>query len=1137
VCIELLWTVKALDLTSSDHRTKVEFLSEAIDLLLQLDEANPDVISVIDVIQVQLHSQSEISSSVTDYQESRQIEILLEVLGMLVTTDLKGIEAALVRLASHLFDCSYAFFSVLSITTILHAVHQILESKIANSKGKRSIAEFKVRYGIYQIFDNLVHVCPLLLEEAELVKQLLMEWRILEILDDQLVFSSNFFEEWYGIIINRPLLEGILLDNQWSDFGKCYLKPLFVGWKCHYEKENIVRLFCDVLLLLASEEINRGMIQELTYDSVDVSRILIKCLQFCQDKIDVVISVLKISGSIDVSAKALQDVNGGDGLSVLLHLVSLYSANTQFLTVVISILELSDTKIGLTDNQSAGARSEPGLPDEKSSSSLLFNIFLIVSNNLTSIKSLKALTSLKMFVKSVTNLLKHCPETNVLEKLLELFLLLMGGRSGLMLEWQNITVDTDFYEGLLIVMKLNYSSSDMMELILKLLKLLLMYRKSDFATLLEIGYLKELLLISHYQMKRNEHSFSSIIVSLLYEQKLYPSFVVAFFEPEVLSITSALLLVYKEDAVPDIFLKCLLNLMYDSLQFYILKKESVGVEYDCLRSLPLMNFWQTGLIEGLFSLLKIEKCQHRVCSILIVLLQSENQLLQFVRSLCISGKKNDLNLLFTALEGSEPDNSYVVSKLLKLLKLILSDQMDMKLPKSIFIDLLFMFQRNETIVVLVLEIFVQTFVRNNVKSRISEYGFINFLFFNVLGSYLESETVIDVSLIVLENILCEMDDSLAASLEAAETQNYILLKDVLSKYSENNKIVDRTLHVLRCLCSIGDRTLSERLKKLKNHGFDGFVKSLFKVSEVKNVEVSTAEMIETIIQLKEVGFSAMELKTEGQFGSKALLDAGFQLSELKNIFTLKDLLTSGVFASSGVNLKSEGYAIEDVKQAGKSVTEMKEYYSLSEITDGYSLSVKELWDLGYPEAVFYQYNMMNSKGFESSAIVSIPFILDLLSFLPSTLSSVSLLYRGSRDGFGKDILHEKCDDQGPRLIIVKCEEGYVSGGYVAANVPTSASGLWIADPSNSSFLFSLKNPKGEKAKKYPIKPEINSYAFYSDKSTHGFLFGYYGAITSTDMKTVIFYASPTYEDYGEGNRRFTGKQASKIAEVEVWKIL
>jgi hypothetical protein len=172
--------------------------------------------------------------------------------------------------------------------------------------------------------------------------------------------------------------------------------------------------------------------------------------------------------------------------------------------------------------------------------------------------------------------------------------------------------------------------------------------------------------------------------------------------------------------------------------------------------------------------------------------------------------------------------------------------------------------------------------------------------------------------------------------------------------------------------------------------------------------------------------------------------------------------------------------------------------------------------------------------FKDSVILAEQSLAGLISFLPGSVTSTSLLYRGSRDGFNKGVYHTKCDNQGPHLIIVKCDKGYIFGGYIAVNIPTSYGNFkWISEPKNSSFNISLTNHKVKIAKKYPIKPKKNKDAFHSNSTTYGFFFGY-GDMYTADMKTVIFSISFTY-DYCEDTLRFTGKKKSTIAEVEVWK--
>jgi biotin operon repressor len=346
-----------------------------------------------------------------------------------------------------------------------------------------------------------------------------------------------------------------------------------------------------------------------------------------------------------------------------------------------------------------------------------------------------------------------------------------------------------------------------------------------------------------------------------------------------------------------------------------------------------------------------------------------------------------------------------------------------------------------------------------------------------------------------------------------------MLNTVMKHYHEKRSGAEISGEIMVSLYSI-----LKTMRHLRNETEKDIGSASFTALEMKEFGYSMKEVKEisyTLIELKEAGYSLQELS-----------EGGFLVSELKEHYLLEDLLSSGVIASSGVDLKKVGYSIEQVKKAGKTAAEMKNYYSLDEIKDEYCLTLKALRDLGYDAAAF-------AGGFESSVVLKPSFILDLLSLLPPTFSSASLLYRGSRDGFDKSVYHAKCANQGPHLLIVKCDERHIFGGYMGVGIPTvsAGTGVWVADPSNSSFLFTLMNPRGQIAKKYPIKPEGNAHTLYAAPSGCGFYFGHPGEIITLDMKTVQLHVGSTYESYHEGDLRFTGRINSKRAEVEVWKIV
>jgi len=66
-----------------------------------------------------------------------------------------------------------------------------------------------------------------------------------------------------------------------------------------------------------------------------------------------------------------------------------------------------------------------------------------------------------------------------------------------------------------------------------------------------------------------------------------------------------------------------------------------------------------------------------------------------------------------------------------------------------------------------------------------------------------------------------------------------------------------------------------------------------------------------------------------------------------------------------------------------------------------------------------------------------------------------LLYRGSRDGSNASKFHEKCDNIGETIVIIKTNKGEIFGGYTNESWSTVVHTRNYA--STDSFIFSLKN--------------------------------------------------------------------------------
>ena len=153
---------------------------------------------------------------------------------------------------------------------------------------------------------------------------------------------------------------------------------------------------------------------------------------------------------------------------------------------------------------------------------------------------------------------------------------------------------------------------------------------------------------------------------------------------------------------------------------------------------------------------------------------------------------------------------------------------------------------------------------------------------------------------------------------------------------------------------------------------------------------------------------------------------------------------------------------------------------------------------------------------------------------------MELIYRGTRDGSGANIFHNKCDNQGPTICLCKNEKGNIFGGYASISW-TSNNGNYFT--ANGSFLFTLMNIHGIGPTKFPNTKNYN-YAVYHNPN-YGPTFGnghdlYISDnyLNNTNSQSYLGYA---YQDVlGKGASIFTGDVNSnvfKLKELEVFKLL
>lgn len=72
------------------------------------------------------------------------------------------------------------------------------------------------------------------------------------------------------------------------------------------------------------------------------------------------------------------------------------------------------------------------------------------------------------------------------------------------------------------------------------------------------------------------------------------------------------------------------------------------------------------------------------------------------------------------------------------------------------------------------------------------------------------------------------------------------------------------------------------------------------------------------------------------------------------------------------------------------------------------------------------------------------------------------IFSSTIDGMNNVVFHNKIDNKGPILALIKSDLNKVFGGYVSVNIASQPNGVKIADPK--AFLFTLTDEI-----KFPVK--------------------------------------------------------------------
>ncbi len=184
----------------------------------------------------------------------------------------------------------------------------------------------------------------------------------------------------------------------------------------------------------------------------------------------------------------------------------------------------------------------------------------------------------------------------------------------------------------------------------------------------------------------------------------------------------------------------------------------------------------------------------------------------------------------------------------------------------------------------------------------------------------------------------------------------------------------------------------------------------------------------------------------------------------------------------------------------------------------------------------YDNYMLDNYMFKSSSIInnSIDYQKCIINWIKEktnkNISKFELIFKMSENGSTSDDFHNKCDNQGPLLILIKTNNNRTFGGYSPLFMEKNSGSKY--DKTNQTFLFSLNLMK-----KYDMininKPAINC---------SGWIF-YFGAVDigfENNLKNGLSWVNSQCNFLSNNNLELTGNKGFSCEfvsdEIEVYKV-
>ena len=90
---------------------------------------------------------------------------------------------------------------------------------------------------------------------------------------------------------------------------------------------------------------------------------------------------------------------------------------------------------------------------------------------------------------------------------------------------------------------------------------------------------------------------------------------------------------------------------------------------------------------------------------------------------------------------------------------------------------------------------------------------------------------------------------------------------------------------------------------------------------------------------------------------------------------------------------------------------------------------------------------------------------------------MELIFRGTRDGMTSSVFHNKCDNKGESITLIKNEKGNIFGGYASISWTSPSSYKYYSAPE--SFIFTFSNIYNTEPTKFPSKNDKKEVCYDS----------------------------------------------------------